>query len=71
MCRAYSTRDVFRYFGTSFHLVELVAPLVSGLNRRLVLNGPQTEIMGSCKGVMWLRIGKCGRFFEYGNSGIS
>jgi len=45
MCRAHSARSIFRYYGTSFHLVEPllqvgVDPLVSGLNRRVILNVP-------------------------------
>lgn len=45
MYRAYSTMGILRYFGTSFNLVEPLLPVsvdpsVSGLNRRLILNGP-------------------------------
>jgi len=44
MCRAYSARGICRYYSTSFHLVEPllqvgVDTLVSGLNRRIILNG--------------------------------
>jgi len=45
MYRSYSTRGIFRYFGTSFDLFEPllpvgVDPLISDLNRKLILNGP-------------------------------
>jgi len=44
MCRAYSARGIFRYYGTSFHLVEPllqvgVDPLVLGLYRSIILSG--------------------------------
>jgi hypothetical protein len=74
MCRTYSKRGIFRYIDTSFHLVEPLLPvggdpLVSGLNRRLILNGLWANMMGLCVDVVWFRRGKCGKFVEYSNTG--